>query len=399
MMRAPILFLLLGFLSAHLGFTGGAQSALAEGPQERDEIEPLLSQLGSPKFSEREAATAALDALGRKALASLRQAAESHADPEVRRRAKQLVDGIEQRLIDARSFRGHERMVYQAAFSPDGRHILSSGNDGEHGDIGMLRVWDAQDCTELRRFLGKVLVYTFAIAPDGKRVAAGAQRGDLTLWDLRTGEAIRRFPVPADLHVMALAFSPDGRWLLSGSNDATRNKLQLWDVETAKEVRVIREDKAPTYSIAYLPDGRALSGGKDAVIRLWDVKTGRELLRLEGHTNTVTRLAVSPDGRSGLSASWDSTLRLWDLATGREVRCFRGHSGMVLSARFTPDGRRALSAGHDGTVRLWDIQTGRQLRRFAEGRVQFMDVAISADGKRVLAGSLDGMVRLWRLPE
>jgi WD40 repeat protein len=400
MTRTGVPFLLLAFWILPLGFTSRAQSTPAEGRHEREEIDSLVGQLGSPKFSEREAATAALDALGGKALAALRKAAESHADPEVRRRAGQLVDGIERRLIDARSFRSHQGGVYRVAFSADGRQILSCGYDVESPrQIGMLRIWDARDCKELRRFLGKNLVYKFAIAPDGKGVATGGQHGDLSLWNLRTGEAVRRFPAPDKLHVMALAFSPDGRWLLSGSNDAAQNKLQLWDVETAKEIRVIREDKSPTYSIAFVPDGRALSGGKDAVVRLWDVKTGRELLRLEGHTDTITHLAVSEDGRSALSASWDHTFRLWDLESGREIRCFRGHAGWVSSARFSPDGLRVLSASHDGTVRLWDVQTGRQLRRFDEAGVQFMDAAISADGKRVVAGSRDGMLRLWRLPE
>jgi WD40 repeat protein len=393
-----VAFLLLAFLSSPLRLPSEGPAAPVEGQQERDEIESHIAQLGSPKFAEREAATAALDAMGSKALAALRKAASSHDDAEVRRRAGQLVDGIEQRLMDARSFRGHEGGVYEVAFSADGRHLLSSGYDGKHRDVGMLRVWDAQSCTELRHFLGKGIVYSLAVAPDGKRVATAAQSGDLSLWDLGTGEVVRRFPA-SPLDVMTLAFSPDGRLLLTGCNDGKENKLQLWDVEAAREIRVLREDQAPIYCLAFLPDGRALSGGKDAVIRLWDVKAGRELRRLEGHTDTVTSLTVSPDGSSALSSSWDHTIRLWDLESGRELRRFQGHSDAVRSARFTPDGRRVLSASHDGTVRLWDVRTGQELRRFEWAREQFAGAAISPDGKRVLAGTMDGTLRLWRLPE
>jgi WD40 repeat protein len=377
----------------------GLEPPARAGQQERDEIVSLIARLGSPEFGEREAATGALDRLGGKALAALRAAATDHADAEVRRRAAQLAQAIEQRLTDERSFRAHEGGVYQVAFSPDGRHVLSSGYDGERRDVGLLRLWEADGCKEVRRFAGKGIVYALAVAPDGKRVATGAQGGDLCLWDLRTGKALRRFP-PSRLHVMALALSPAGRWLLSGSNDGKQDRLQLWNVEAGGEARTLAESKSPTYAVAFLPDGRAaLSAGKDGVIRRWDVKAGREVSRLEGHTNMVTEVAVSPDGRLALSSSWDKTVRLWDLEAGREVRRFLGHADAVRAVKFTPDGRRALSASHDGTVRLWDVETGRELRRFPGPGGQFAAVAVSPDGKRVVSGSMDGMLRLWRLLE
>jgi WD40 repeat protein len=245
MTRTRAAFLLLTFFAAFLWPASRAPSALVEGQPERDEIGSRITQLGSPKFGEREAATAALDALGTKALAALRKAADSHSDAEVRRRARALAELIEKRLIDVQSFRSHDGGVYHVAFTADGRQLLSSGYDGKHRDVGMLRVWDVPSRTELRHFIGKGFVYAFAVAPDGKRVAVGAQHGDLSLRNMETGETVRSFPAP-DLHVMALAFSPDGRWLLSGSNDGERNKLQLWDVEAAREVHLLREDQTPT---------------------------------------------------------------------------------------------------------------------------------------------------------
>lgn len=365
--------------------------------QDRDEVQRRIAQLGSPDFSEREAASKALDAQGEKALTALRHAANSHADPEVRQRAARLVRAIEERLAAERSFRGHDGGVYNVAFSMDGRHIFSTGYDGEHRDKGMLRVWDAQTFKELRHFTGKGIVYALALAPDGRRLATGAREGDLCLWDIQTGNAVRRFP-NITMHVMALAFSPDGRWLLSGSNDSKKDQLQLWDAETGEELCNLGVSGSPTYAVAFLPDGRtALSGGKDGVIRIWEVKAGREIRRLVGHGSAVTRVAVSADGRFAISASWDETIRLWDLKTAREIRRFLGHSALVRAVKFMLDGRRALSASHDGSVRLWNVETGLEERRFDGHGDEFADVALSPDGKRVVAGSTNGTLRLWRL--
>jgi WD40 repeat protein len=360
-------------------------------PQEPVELETNIAKLGSKNFEERERATKALEKAGPKALPSLRHAEATHTDPEVRRRANQLIQALELRQMDPHSFRAHDLEVYQVGFTNDGRYVLTSGYDRKEFDFGTFRIWDGENYKEILHFKGKGIVYCFALSPDGKMVATGAQNGDLCLWDIATGHVVRLFDT-SDLHVMALAYSPDGRWLLSGSNDGNQeNKLQLWDIRSGKEVATLQHSKKATYAIAWLPDGNsALSAGKDRIIRLWDVKARKETLRLEGHTDTVVGLVISPDGRRALSSSWEGTIRLWDLKTGRELRRFLGHSDFVKAVKFTPDGRRAVSASHDRTVRVWDIETGKELRRFEGHGVQFADVAISPDGKHVVCGCMDG---------
>ena len=108
-------------------------------------------------------------------------------------------------------------------------------------------------------------------------------------------------------------------------------------------------------SVAFSPDGRfALSGSADKTLILWDVATGDPVRTFTEHTDWVRSVAFSPDGRFALSGSFDNTLILWDVATGYPVRTFRGHTYWVLSVAFSPDGRFALSWSDDGTIRLWD---------------------------------------------
>ena len=114
---------------------------------------------------------------------------------------------------------------------------------------------------------------------------------------------------------------------------------------------------------AFSPDGRLiLSGSNDKSLRLWDASSGKLIRTLEGHSNGVLACAFSPDGRLILSGSNDHSLRLWDASSGKLIRTLEGHSNGVWACAFSPDGRLILSGSNDNSLRLWDASTGKQIR-------------------------------------
>jgi hypothetical protein len=248
------------------------------------------------------------------------------------------------------------------------------------------------------RFTGhseKILCLAFS--PDGRLAVSGSEDRTLRLWDVTTGKELGRLEGHRDA-VTAAAFSADGRTVLSGGKDRT---LRLWDVATDKELRRFSGHADAVRTVALSPDGRrALSGGADRSLRVWDVETGKELATFTGHKGAVTCVAFSPDGRLALSGSTDYTAAVWDLEARQLRRRLTGHAREVFSVAFSPDGRRALSGGEDKTARLWDVESGEELRRLEGHANAVICVAFAPDGRRILTASsqyqaADQTLRLW----
>jgi len=227
------------------------------------------------------------------------------------------------------------------------------------------------------------LVNSVAFSPNGRWLASGSSDKTIKLWDVATGEELRTLTGHTDF-VSSVAFSPDGHWLASGSSDRT---IKLWDVATGEELRTLTGHTQGVGPVAFSPDGHWLaSGSSDRTIKLWDMATGRELRTLTGHAIDVQTVAFSPDGRRLASGSVDRTIRFWDVATGQELRTLTGHTLPVTSVAFSPDGRWLASGCTDKVIKLWDVATGREVRTLPGHAGWIWSVAFSPDGRWLASG-------------
>lgn len=362
-------------------------------PPDSAEIDRLIQQLGSQRFTQREAAQRALDQIGEPAYVALVRATSSE-DLEIRKRSTLLVESIGRRVFgEVRRFEGHTATVLSVAVSADGKRVLSGSEDKT------ARVWEMATGKEVRALTSSGMVFCVAFSSDGNQ-ALSSTLGSATLWNLRSGKEVQEFE-GGETWMEAALFRPGQRQIVTVGKYAT---AVLWDTQTGDSVRSYTSRTQMTLRLAISPDGKRLlsaSGFRPSAFdspRLWDVDTGKELLVLDGHDGPVRGLAFAPNGKQVATSSTDGTIRLWDPATGKETAQLTGHQGTVTGVNYTPDGKRLVSAGDDRTVRVWEPQTGRELHSFIGHEGSVHSVACTPDGKYVLSGSADKTVRLWRLP-
>jgi WD40 repeat protein len=239
-------------------------------------------------------------------------------------------------------------------------------------------------------------VYAVAFSPDGRYVISSSGDHTLKLWEISTSRVIRTYKGHADF-VTSVAFSPDGRYAVSGSGGPT-NAVKLWEINTGREVWSSEGHSWEGTPVAYSPDGKyVLSAGKNCMIILREAATGKEVRTFAGHTRRIDSMAVSPDGRHLVSSSTDNTLRFWDVATGSEIRrhTFDERTiGSAYSLAFSPDSRYAAATlGYH--ISLWDVSTATIVRTFTGHSDNVRSVSFSSDGKYLLSSSADKTVKLW----
>jgi WD40 repeat protein len=288
-------------------------------------------------------------------------------------------------------FPGHTAAVFSVVFAPDGR-TLASGDSRDDRVI----LWDTFTGRELRSFLVDPRgIPDLSFSPNGKRLVTVTPDGTLQLCETITGKTIRSFKGHTGA-IRGLSLSPDGKRLVS-SDSAT---IRVWDVATGEEVRRVDLGKGDgVYAFAHSAGGALGAGSADRSVYVWSVEAGKPVLRFTAHHKGVTALALSPDGKLLASAESDF-IRLWDLSTGKELRRFTGREGGDIggigSLAFAPDGRTLVWGEYEGAgVRVCEVASGQEVFCF-QGHPEWVHcVSFSPTGRVIASGSEDATVLLW----
>ncbi len=274
---------------------------------------------------------------------------------------KQLVscgfDGV--RLWDRDTGKGNliladpdtRKSRFALGLSGDGRRALVGRSDGT------VSVLDLVAGRELLQFAGhRGEVWGAVLSRDGSRGVTGGWDGAIHVWNAKDGTRVRTFPNLGD-KIRCLALHPDGRLLAAAHvRDNQPAVLRLYDLDDGQETSALAGHEKEITVVAFSPDGkRLLSSSFDGTIRHWDVAKSKELHCLRGHVSWVEGVAFCPDGQRALSCGLDGTFRLWDLRRGLELLCTEPAQGGYLSVAILPDGRHAVTTGKDGMVRLWRL--------------------------------------------
>ncbi len=213
------------------------------------------------------------------------------------------------------NLQGHTANVYSVGFSPDGKRIVSGSADTT------VRLWDAATGSQIGELNGHTAtVYSVAFSPDGKYIVSGSVDNSVRLWDFESKKLLREFKGhTATVH--SVAFSPDGKRIVSGSggdylswSPSQDYTLRLWDTASGKQIGLpLKGHTDAVYSVAFSPDGRHIvSGSADKTVRIWETDSGKPVGKpLRSHADHVRSVAFSSDGKRIVSGSFDKTLRLW----------------------------------------------------------------------------------------
>src|SRR5262245_61556074 len=230
------------------------------------------------------------------------------------------------------------------------------------------------------------LVFT----PDSRQLVSASQDKTIRVWELASRKTLRVIRGESGLgnfgEIGAMALSPDGRLLATAVRPAAPGKsalIRLYDFAGGAQIGLLAGRDGDVHGLAFSPDGRHLiSGGSDGTATIWDTDARKAVHVLKAHRGAVSAVGFSPDGMRAVTASLDHSLRLWRVADGALLRDMAGHSAEVVSMAIAADGTVA-SQDKTGEIRFWDGRTGTFIKTLTpfpwSGTLAF-----SPDGRELL---------------
>ncbi len=299
--------------------------------------------------------------------------------------------GTQQPLLTLKA----EGWVWSVAFSPDGRFLASSGSHS-------VCLWDVQTGRCVRSLQGYASrIFAIAFSPDGTQLISGSEDHLIRIWAVETGQLLHCLRGHTD-EVRAIAVHPSGNWLASTGCDRT---IRLWNLRTGTEFTCTPPQAATLHALAFTPTGTQLVCSSDRAIQVWTVAIDPPAdsaaltlhQTLQGHTAPIRAIAVCPQGDWFASGSDDYTIRLWSLATGECLRVLPGHTSWISALCFAPSGTPYLlaSGSEDQSIRLWDSRTAVCLQTLQGYSNGIWSIACHPHHKQFISAGQDRTVRLW----
>ncbi|KAI0637495.1 WD40-repeat-containing domain protein [Trametes polyzona] len=299
-----------------------------------------------------------------------------------------LRDGTSGELIQMLT--EHPECIWSVKFSPDGKKFASIGNEAS------AFIWDVEAREISARLVGHTgTVDSVDFSPDGAKVVTASVDGSVCVWDVATGARLHDWRHASV--AMHATFSPNGIYVASCSSDS---QALIHDAETGALLHTLTEHSGLIWTIAFdSASERVVTASDDATAIVWKVDTGEALIFLSQHSGPVWAASFSPNGKWVLTASNDGTVKLWDSWTGEAARTWELNDPVTQCVVFSPDSKYVAAGGGDHDVLVWNAATGESLPRMRGHTDKIMHLVFSPTSDKILSCSDDGTVRLWTLPE
>jgi WD40 repeat protein len=243
-----------------------------------------------------------------------------------------------------------------------------------------------------RRLSGHTkMVWDVVVSPDGRRIVSASNDCTAKVWDVATGSELCTL-TGHKAFVCSVSIARDNYRVATGAMDG---EVIIWNLRNSEPLATLNHGSDDA-KVAWRPDGSALiTGGSDGRLRLWEAASASELRSLSLHARPILKVACLQDSRRCVSVSADQTVKICDMETLRSLQVFDGHTGEVNSVAITPDEKFLVSASVDQTLRIWFLETGLCSRILYGHQEIVWRVAVSPNGRILASGSGHNTVRLW----